>query len=312
MQKCQRAIAGIVFMALCAATAAHAQYSYSSVNVGVGVGGYQSTSPRAVEFDNKFWIFFDSGSSSTLHYITTTDPSGNGSFSATQSVTTAASNPEPMPVVFDGKIYLFYSEDGGLGRLIYRTKTATGSWSGESQVSGAFTNSRPGVTVFDNKLYVFWEVAGNDNQIGYRYMTTGGSSYGPYYVPQSKTTWAPTAATYNNQLYLVYTGQSGSTSKQLWYNALTLQGNWTGEAAVPGNPRSRYPIDTAVSGGQLHVLYTGATSFEVLRKRLNGASWSGEEWISPLGSTLGLGVAPFSNEMWGLDADNQSILYFVF
>jgi hypothetical protein len=120
---------------------------------------------------------------------------------------------------------------------------------------------------------------------------------GPAIVPSARTLWAPTATTYNNQIYLVYAWDSG-TYKQLFYNALTTGNYWTGQAAVPGTVRSSFAPSSEVVSGQLHVYYTGSSSYNLLRKRLNVSTWSGEEWLYYLGGTGGNDATTFSSQLW--------------
>lgn len=306
MKKTIFAIAVAVALLLSLPMVVEAQYSYQSTG---NVGATSSTPPTGAQYDGKLWIFFrDTGGD--ISYITTTNTAGGGPFTAPVKLTTPTTNPEPRAITFGGKLYLFYGEDGGAQRLFYRSYTTATGWSGEVQVPFAVTRHRPGLAVLNNNLlHIFWETAGSDNRIRYVSLDAlGGFYHPPGYaaeVPSARTVWAPTATTYNGSIYVTHGGESGGSSQELWYSALLSNNTWTAHGKVPGSVRSSYPPTSAVFGGQLHVYYSGATTYRLLRKRLNGASWSGEEWLSPLGAVGGSESVNFGSRLWLLQRGNS-------
>jgi len=300
----------ILLLALLAALAPAPANAASYTSLNVGAEG--STPPAGVEYGGKFWIFFRN-TSGGLGYVTTTNTSGGGPFSGVTTLSVSATNPEPEAIVFGGKLYLFYGEEGGAERLFYRTYNGS-SWSAQVQVPYAVTRHRPGLAVLNTLLHIFWETAGSNNEIKYVSLNTSGTFFhptgGPAVIPSARTVWAPTAVTYNNQIYVVYGGESGG-SKELWYNALTTGNYWTGQVKVPGGVRSSCPPTSAVAGGQMHVYYCGATSYNLLRKRLSGGTWFNEEWISPLGLVYGGDAGVFSGNMWLVTPHNSPYINYV-
>lgn len=292
---------------------AAAQFSYQSTT---NVGAVATTPPTGAQYDGKLWIFFrDTGGD--VSYITTTNANGGGPFTAPVKLATPTTNPEPRAITFGGKLYLFYGEEGGAQRLFYRTYTVATGWSSEVQVPFAVTRHRPGLAVLNNNLlHIFWETAGSDNRIRYVSLDALGGFYHPpgnaAEIPSARTVWAPTATTYNGSIYVIHGGESGSSSRELWSSALLSNNTWTAHAKLPGNPRSSFPPTSAVFNGQLHTYYTGGSTYYLLRKRLNGAVWSGEEWLSPLGSFYGLEAANFGSKLWLLGTGNTGqVVYLV-
>lgn len=304
-----------VLTALAAALPAPALAQWSFV---CGIGADPGFSPGAAEFDGKEWLFFRKTLDGEVGYITTSSPTGGG-FSGVSTFITGANTPEPSAIAFNGRLYAFFSEYNGSNRILYTSRTSTGSWAFESQVPGASTRHRPALAVFNNQLYIFWEVAGSNNDIRYSILSASGSFSGPYTVPGGvQTGRAPAAAVFNGRLYVVFTGESGSGSWKLWYTSMNSSGAWAAQQKIGGEPSTSFPPSAMAFGGELHVYYTGASSSNLLRKRLNtGGSWSGEEWILGLGAFGGTSANVFSTRAWLTGPGNSvscphSIAYLTF
>ena len=272
-------------------SAAFAQWNF----VG-GVNADPSVVPGAVSFNGKQYIFFQKTTDDDIGYITTSSGTG-GSFSGVTTLATIATNPEPGAIVYQNRLFLFYGENGGSKRLFFKHMDTAGTWSAEFQVPGASTQRRPGLAVFNNKIYIFWETAGSNNNIRYVSMDFNAIS-AVSIVPSSKTTRAPSAAVFNGRCYLVYAGESGSIP-HIWFTSMASNGTWSSEKRISGSPRTSFAPYALAVGAELHVFYTGATTYSFLRKRMNAfESWSGEEWLFGLGAFGGVTANFFGSNLW--------------
>jgi hypothetical protein len=274
-----------------------------------GVGADSSVRPGAASFDSKMWVFFRRNVDGQIGYVTTSNIDGGG-FSGVTVLPGAAVNPEPSAVAFNGRLYLFYAEGSGSGRLFYRSIGTTGSWTLEQQVPGAATHDPAGLAVFNGTLYIVWEPAGSDNRIKYSTLSPSGVFSGVQ-TPFGLTTRGPAAAVFNNRLYVVYTGQNGPRYP-LYYTSLDTNGVWSPHFAVGGNPRSSFAISVGPFRGNLQIYYTGADTFRLLNKYLTTSGlWSPEVWLAGLGAFGGTTAANFSLRQWVLNPGSGGAIFYI-
>jgi len=287
----QRKLLSIVLMAV-APLASMAGWNH----VG-GVNANANVRPGSASFNGLEYIFFRKTTDGNIGYITSSNVNG-GSFSGVTTLSTIANNPEPGAIAFNNKIFVFYAEGSSPNRLFFRHKGTSGGWSSEFIVPGASTNDRPGLAVFSGKLYIFWETSGGNNSIRYATLSTGGAISGVSVIPSAQTYRAPAAEVFNNKLYIVYSADD-YPRPGLWYTSMSSSGVWASVQKVGGSPRTSYPPSATTYGGQLHVYYSGASDYKLLRKRLfTNGSWSGEEWVANEGNLGGCTSNMFGSKLW--------------
>lgn len=138
-------------------------------------GVSMSQSPAAVVFDGTLYVFYQGGGNNqTIEYCSSTDGSnwtvGASSKDLSGSDTYYSETTSPAAVVFNGKIYLFYSEGGTSNANVngnhigYCTFDGT-NWSGSSSFSALILSS-PWAAVANNQLYVFYREVSSSSVFG--------------------------------------------------------------------------------------------------------------------------------------------------
>ncbi|KAK3375714.1 hypothetical protein B0T24DRAFT_664858 [Lasiosphaeria ovina] len=185
-----------------------------------------ASSPAAVYWGGSLWVFYTTTANSTsIWYAESID--GGNKWNAAQQVPaeglSIAPGTSPCPVVFDGKLYLFFNGSGNDGTFV--TIFYDPEWSLVSAVAtltgvpmGFLPGTSPAAAVYRGEVHLFWNGAGDN---GVFCLTTNGSTWGAPFSCADRVPGlsiapgtSPCAVGAGDALYLFWNGRGGTGT---WY-----------------------------------------------------------------------------------------------
>lgn len=166
----------------------------------------------------------------------------------------------PSAVLYKDKIFIFHHDHNNAGELYFDALGPNDVRDGDKRVStqDSWMSFSPSAIVYEDKIYVFYHGQGQDGTL--RYNVWNGSSWeGEQRVPCGISE-SPSAVVYDNRIFVFYQGKG--SSRTLWYSEFKSkgmggQGQWTGNAPVPGLMMSSSPSAVAVNN-RIYIFHQGA------------------------------------------------------
>lgn len=218
---------------------------------GAQINGVDTTpaTPTAIEFDEQLFVFWK-GSNNGVYW----SASGDGvAWPSGKSLANETTISPPVPCVFNGTLYLFWSLADSSHRIVYSVFNAsTQSWSAHQQINGSdATSTAVAAAVFNNELYLFWR---NDSS-EQLYFTHAANNAWPAAVAISEWSQCAPAAVLDGGKLCVMFGSTNETSNVRY--TVTSDGRTFAPSVIStGTTVTRLSQGLSVFNGKVSIFFT--------------------------------------------------------
>jgi hypothetical protein len=263
-------------------------------------------------------IIYKGASSNTLYtaFFDGATWFGNTKISDQYGGISPESNYNPIPVLFNNRLYLVYK--GVHGDSLYSAYYEGNSWFENIEIKKyptgitPETNYNPGGAVFTGRLYYVYKGEGSNTL--YSMDFDGSSWYGNIAIEDQPggispdSNYNPGVAVYNNRLYIIYKGSGSNTLYSAWFDGTKWYGNTAIKDQKGGiSPESNYNPGVVVYNNRLYIIFKGAKDNILYSAYFDGSIWYGNTAIKDQPG----GIDPQSNQSPGVAVFNNK-LYVIF